>query len=136
MPLPPKPDWGTTPQATPTVPSAAPPGTESSDSGDSLETIKKELKKYGVDFETVESLPWVNPEYDRLKSHQRRVEQDCYLACRAARQALYELNMAKIELASATSRRELAVKQLNLAIDGKAGIDWPYDYESLNSPVE
>lgn len=71
-------------------------------------------------------------QYDRLKNHQRRLEQDYCTAARAKMQALYELDMAKIELASSTARRELAVKQLSLALDGKAGIDWPYDYDALN----
>lgn len=69
-------------------------------------------------------------QYDRLKAHQRRLEQDYYVAARAARQALYDLDMAKVELLSSSAKRELSVKQLKLALDGKAGID--YDHRVLD----
>jgi len=132
-PLPLKPEWNSTPQSTPTVPSTAPPAAEPVE--DNLDSIRKELvDRFHLKLEEIEPLPWANDEYDRLKNHQRRLEQDYYTAARSAKQALYELDIAKIELASSTSRRVLAVKQLNLALNGKAGIDWPYDYDALEIP--
>jgi hypothetical protein len=59
-----------------------------------------------------------------LKNHQRRLEAEYHIAARAARKALQELDMAKLELASVAARRELAAKQLELATQGISGIDW------------
>ena len=60
-----------------------------------------------------------------MKFYQRNLEAEYNVAARAARKALLELDMAKLELASVTARRELAAKQLELAKQGIAGIDWP-----------
>ena len=40
--------------------------------------------------------------------------------------------MAKMELMSSSARRILAERQLELAVKGKAGISWPFDYEALS----
>lgn len=155
--LPAKPEWNATPQATPAAPSAGATA-EPVPVQDDLPAIKQKLiTEFGArPWDDADPLPWQNDEVRvrlpwnvramltpngthqvrRLKTHQLRIEQDYYAASRIARQALYELDIAKLELASTTARRELAIKQTQLAMEGKAGVDWPYDYESLNSPVE
>ena len=65
--LPSKPEWSSTPQATPTLPSSAPPSAGET-AEDVLEIVKKELEKYGKKWEDIEPLPWANDEV-RKPSH-------------------------------------------------------------------
>ena len=143
--LPAKPQWGATPgpQAPTTYfePPADSPGAV-------LGTLKQELRdKFQItplDGPHREALSEVRlrapccvaatdaswcPQIARINVHQRHLQATHHAAEREVRKALWELEMADLEVESLSRKRELTVKQLTLAEASIPGAEWPGSQE-------